>query len=284
MLPAPGDLPSSAHKVEATKTEPDKNTYLVLPGLHGVDPRYNYGTHFLFQGHEVGVNKQGIITRINLDADAAHRVTLLAEKDTNGVPLQTIDGSTWYPFSRRLLFSTEAGNTGRVYQATLDVPAVVEDLSGVMGLGSYEGMQADSSGNIMIVEDVGARKARPTLMLNSRTVFCIDFIPNNPRDLKAGGKLQALQVTSLRTGSADCVHPGQADADIHLDDMLDLHTYGKVFDARWIVIHDTDHQGTTAFDANAAAKAAGATPFKRPENGQFRPGTEFQEFYLRRNR
>src|SRR5215470_8229643 len=36
MLPAPGDLPSSTHKVEATKTEPDKNTYLVLEGLHGV--------------------------------------------------------------------------------------------------------------------------------------------------------------------------------------------------------------------------------------------------------
>lgn len=140
MLPAPGALPSTGHKVEATKTEPDKNTYLILPGIHGVDPRYNYGAHFLFQGHENGVNGQGIITRINLDADAAHRVTLLAEKDTNGVPLLTIDGSTWYPFSRRMLFSSEAAPNGRVYQATLDVPAVVEDLSGVMGNGGYEGM------------------------------------------------------------------------------------------------------------------------------------------------
>jgi hypothetical protein len=35
-----------------------------------------------------------------------------------------------------------------------------------------------------------------------------------------------------------------------------------------------------AFDANAAAKAAGATPFKRPENGQFRPGSHFSEFYF----
>ncbi len=281
MLPIPaGDLPSTGHKVEATKTEPDKNTYLVLPGLHGVDPRYNYGTHFLFQGHEVGVNKQGIITRINLDADAAHRVTLLAEKDTNGVPLQTIDGSTWYPFSRRLLFSTEAGNTGRVYQATLDVPAVVEDLSGVMGLGSYEGMQADSSGNIVIVEDLGGSAGTSNPHAKQPNSFLYRFIPNNPRDLKAGGKLQALQVTSLRTGAPIVFHSGQADADIKSDDMLDLHTYGKVFDAKWIVIHDTDHQGTTAFDANAAAKAAGATPFKRPENGQFRPGTQFQEFFF----
>ncbi len=35
MLPAPGDLPSPSHKVEASKTEPDKNTYLVLEGQHG---------------------------------------------------------------------------------------------------------------------------------------------------------------------------------------------------------------------------------------------------------
>jgi secreted PhoX family phosphatase len=33
-------------------------------------------------------------------------------------------------------------------------------------------------------------------------------------------------------------------------------------------------------DANAAAKAAGATPFKRPENGQFRPGSKFAEFFF----
>src|SRR5206468_7499441 len=32
--------------------------------------------------------------------------------------------------------------------------------------------------------------------------------------------------------------------------------------------------------ANAAAKAAGATPFKRPENGVFRPGSRFSEFYF----
>src|SRR5262245_31811151 len=31
MIPAPGDLPSAVHKAEASKTEPDKNTYLVLP-------------------------------------------------------------------------------------------------------------------------------------------------------------------------------------------------------------------------------------------------------------
>src|SRR5262249_58880740 len=75
LVPAAGDLPTAIHKVEATKTEPDKNTYLILKGQHGPDAQYNYGTHFLFQGHELG--SPGYITRINLDADPAHRVTLM---------------------------------------------------------------------------------------------------------------------------------------------------------------------------------------------------------------
>src|SRR4051794_1072970 len=43
--------PSTA---EAQKTEPDKNTYLVLSGQKGADPAYDYGTHFVYQGHEAG--------------------------------------------------------------------------------------------------------------------------------------------------------------------------------------------------------------------------------------
>ena len=53
MLPAPGDVQSPGHNVEATKSEPDKNTYLVVEGQHGADPKYDYGTHFLYQGHEL---------------------------------------------------------------------------------------------------------------------------------------------------------------------------------------------------------------------------------------
>src|SRR5690349_17732810 len=73
-VPAYGDVQSATHNVEATKSEPDKNTYLVLAGQRGADSNYDYGTHFLFQGHELGA---GYITRVNLDADFAHRVTLL---------------------------------------------------------------------------------------------------------------------------------------------------------------------------------------------------------------
>jgi hypothetical protein len=63
-------------------------------------------------------------------------------------------------------------------------------------------------------------------------------------------------------------------------DLKDLHTYGNVFDTRWVTVHDTDVDGTAVFNANAAAKAQSATPFKRPENGLFRPGINFREFYF----
>ncbi|HKS44845.1 MAG TPA: alkaline phosphatase PhoX [Amycolatopsis sp.] len=280
MLPAPGDLPSSGHLVEASKTEPDKNTYLVLHGQHGADPNYDYGTHFLFQGHEAG--KTGYLTRINLDADAAHRITLLATATTDGTPLPTFDGSTWDPWAQRLLFTAENGADGGVWQSTTGPNAQVEDISSALGRGSYEGIQNDSAGNLMVVEDIGGAtvggdKAK---LPNS---FVYRFVPADKGDLRHG-KLQALQVVSHRTGQPivfqpiDAAHPtGGA----FTDDEKDLHTYGLSFTTRWVTLHDTatDASGKP-FDANALAKAAKATPFKRPENGQFRPGTGFREFYF----
>ena len=45
---------------EAQKTEPDKNTYLVFKqGSVGRRPAYDYGTQFLYQGHEVGATVNG---------------------------------------------------------------------------------------------------------------------------------------------------------------------------------------------------------------------------------
>jgi hypothetical protein len=38
--------------------------------------------------------------------------------------------------------------------------------------------------------------------------------------------------------------------------------------------------GSSAAEGIAAARAKSATPFKRPENGQFRPGSNFTEFYF----
>jgi hypothetical protein len=275
---------ATGSRVEATKTEPDKNTYLILEGQKGADPLYNYGTHFLFQGHELGLSSaqvNGYITRINLDADGAHRVTLMAATDVNGTPLPDLDGSTWYPSSQRLLFTAEGSLGGGVWQATLDVPSKVEALTGILGQGGYEGIQADPQGRLIIVEDVGGPAGAVNNFAKRPNSYAYRFLPTDPSDLKKGGKLQALQLTSL-------AHPGPiysdffADADQHIlsQDELDLHTYGKTLDTTWVTIHDTAVHGTSPFNSITLAKAAHATPFKRPENGQFRPGSNFTEFYF----
>ncbi|HEX7837507.1 MAG TPA: hypothetical protein VF469_08600 [Kofleriaceae bacterium] len=277
LVPAPGDVQTATHQVEATKTEPDKNTYLVLHHQTGADPAYDYGTHFLFQGHENGARFAGTITRINLDADAAHRVTVMAVADVHGLQLPPIDGSTWDPWAQRLLFTSEAGPLGGVWQATLDVPSAVEDISGALGRAGYEEITNDSEGNVWLIEDTGGAKGTVNRNARQPNSFVFRFLPVHPSDLHHG-KLQALQVISLRTGQPIAFHAGQADADILSDDVGDLHSYGKVFQTRWVTVHDTEVDGAAPFDANALAKAALATPFKRPENGAFRPGSGFGEF------
>ena len=272
LLPAAGDLPSATHLVEATKTEPDKNTYLVLNGQTGPDAAYDYGTHFLFQGHELGT--PGYITRINLDADGAHKVTLMAATDVTGAALADIDGSTWDPFAQRLIFTTE-NSSGPEYQATLTFPSVVEDISGSIGRGGYEGVQNDADGNLWIVEDVGGATATATPHAKAPNSFVYRFVPTHKDDLK-NGKLQVLQAQSLRTGQPIAFHDPATDT--LSPDVGDLHTYGNTFKTTWVTIHDTAVDGAAPFDANALAKAAGGTPFKRPENGQFRPGSNFREF------
>lgn len=276
-------LPTNPALKEASKTEPDKNVYLILDRQNGADSNAHYGEHFLFQGHETGTG--GYVTRVNLDADVAHRVTLIADKDVNGNNLPTFDGITWNPFAQRLLLTAEKGNGGGVWQAPAEfnasTTAVAEDVSGGMGRGGYEGIQNDKDGNVWIVEDVGGAKGLVNNKARQANSFVYRFVPNDKYDMTKGGKLQALQVMSLANpGQAIEFHAGQADADIQSQDAKDLHTYGKTFDTNWVTIHDTDVDGNVAFDANAMAKAHHATPFKRPENGQFRPGTQFREFYF----
>jgi secreted PhoX family phosphatase len=47
-----------------------------------------------------------------------------------------------------------------------------------------------------------------------------------------------------------------------------------------VTIHTSNAGDTAGFDANAAAKAAGATPFKRPENMAWLPGSNFATFFF----
>jgi hypothetical protein len=281
MVPAPGDVQATGHNVEATKSEPDKNTYLVVKGQHGADPKYDYGTHFLYQGHELGTSAGSYITRINLDADGAHRVTKLAETLADGkTPVPEIDGSTWDPFAQRLLFTTEGGDEGGVTQATLDYPSKVTRLWGAFGQGGYEGIQNDHLGNVYVVEDSGGPNGTVNTHARQPNSFLFRLLPYDPANLDKGGKLQVLQVASLAHDGPIVFHDGKADDDILSADVKDLHTYGKSFKTTWVTIHDTAKDGTDAFSANAAAKQAGGTPFKRPENGVFKPGTGFRQFFF----
>ena len=268
------------------RTEPDENTYLILdhnPG--GPTQGYDYGRHFLFQGHENSGNL-AYVTRINLDvAHPDHRITLLTPVGMNGLTgFNSIDGSTWDPFSGTLLFAQEAGANGGVIEMGSDFDpntgggAGLRTLYGSLGRGGYEGIHPDDLGNIWIVEDVGGT----TVMNNGRNPnsFVYRFVPLNPNDLSRG-KLQALQVSingnPLVFVPVDAGHPN---GDTRSNNQLLLHTVGASWPVQWVTLHDTEINGTAPFDANAAAKALGATPFKRPENGQFQPGSHFRTFFF----
>jgi len=269
---------------DGSRTEPDENTYLILdhnPG--GPTDGYDYGRHFLIQGHE-NADDLAHITRINLDvADPDHRVTLLTPVDDSGLThFNSIDGSTWDPFSRTLLFTEEAGTNGGVIEMGADFDpntgagAGLRTLYGSLGRGGYEGIHPDDWGNILIVEDVGG-----TTVLNSGrnpNSFVYRFVPISPDDL-THGKLQALQVSI--NGNPVVFVPvddQNPNGDTRSENQLLLHTVGAFWPAQWVTLHDTEVDGTDPFDANALAKALGATPFKRPENGQFQPGSHFQTF------
>jgi hypothetical protein len=284
-------VPTSTNPTEAHKTEPDKNTYLTFKkGLAGADPNYDYGTHFLFQGHEggtqtgctnpVGSISCGYITRINLDADAAHRVTLLATQDASGNAIATIDGSTWDPWAQRLLLTTENANAP-TYAATPGYPSTVTDVSGALGRGGYEGIQNDDDGNLWIAEDIGGSNKGATVARRPNS-FLYRYVPEHKGDL-AHGKLQVLQVLNASHQPITF----DSEAAVNNPDQVALHTYGNSFQTRWATVHDTAVDGSAPFNANALAKTPLAThpgnvgtPFKRPENGVFRPGSDFKQFFF----
>ena len=284
LVPAKGAVQSKDHNVEATKTEPDKNTYLVLQGQKGAAKGANYGTHFLFQGHENGPKDEngvsrGGLTRINLDAPKSRRVTLMADTDVDGKPLPLIDGSAFDPFAKVLLLTSEEGTDGGVWTATVDFPSKVVDISAFTGRAAYEGVEVDSDGSIWLVEDAGGKGGPTTKNAKQPNSFVYRFVPKNPADLAAGGKLQVLQVLDA-TSKPIVFNADDIDGDILSPMQKLIHTYGNELPTRWITLRDSDEHPAEPFDANALAKAAGGTPFKRPENGQFRPGTGFKEFYF----
>src|SRR5262249_52449407 len=153
--------------------------------------------------------------------------------------------------------------------------STVTDVSGALGRGGYEGIQDDSDGNLWIVEDIGGANKTGATASRRPNSFVYRYVPQKPGDLQHG-KLQAPQV--LNEAGTPITFESQAAP--NAPDQVALHTYGKSFQTKWVTVHDTATDGSTPFNANTAAKAAQATPFKRPENGAFRPGSGFKEFYF----
>jgi len=154
-----------------------------------------------------------------------------------------------------------------------------------MGSGGYEGVHPDDRGNILLIEDIGGTSvnvnpadATSPKAAKQPNSFVYRFVPYDKTDLTMGGKLQALQVSI--DGQPVVFHASDAVGDVFSINQLKLHTPGTSYPVRWVTIHDTALDGTDPFNANAAAKAALATPFKRPENAQFLPGSGFRTFFF----
>src|SRR5215471_5286372 len=270
---------------DGTLTEADQNTYLVFdknPG--GPVPGYDYGRHFVFQGHENDGNL-AYITRINLDIkDKTHRITLLSPVGANAeTGFNAIDGSTYDPFTNTLLFTQEDG--GATIEVRASWPPNLRTLDGILGITGYEGIHPDDQGNLIMAEDISGtlvnvdpndpNSPKAAKQPNS---FIYRFLATDPTDLSKGGKLQVLQV------SIDNVpvvfHADDPVGDTFSLNQLRLHTPGTTYPVTWVTIHDTAVDGTAPFDENALAKSKGGTPFKRPENLQYLPGANFQTFFF----
>jgi len=282
-----GYLDDNADPLARTRTEPDENLYLVAQNVGGPTAGYDYGSHFLIQGHENGGGK-AYLTRINLDVtEPSHRITLLTPPAPDGTTgLSSMDGDAYDPFAGELLFTSEAGSGGGVVTAKLrwtgTTPPPLASLDGSVGRAGYEGAAVDKRGNVYLVEDSGGSGVVDNgarTKVKQPNSFVYRFVPSDPRDLSAG-RLQALQVSV--DGAPIAFHDRSVDPAAARDDALGepirrLHS-GEALHATWVTVHDTAVDGTAPFDANARAKSAGATPLKRPENGKFVPQSDFRSF------
>ncbi len=285
-----GPITAYGQLSDGSNTEPDENTFVLDDGVvRGPTPKYNYGHLFLYQGHENAGNL-AYVTRINLDvADPAHRITLMTPVGGDGLThFSRIDGSIYDPFSKSLLFTQEGNGTdGGLIELSTDWPAKLTTHYGSIGRCGLEGVKVDNQGRIYLVEDTGGKTVsvdpndiNGTKAARQPNSYVFRFVPKNRNHLEKGGRLEALQVS---IDGAPLVFGGDSDQqafdDVWSPKQLKLHS-GASFPAKWIVVHDTAVNGTAEFDCNLAARTAGATPFKRPENGVFKPDGSFRTFYF----
>src|SRR5262249_1892786 len=109
--------------------------------------------------------------------------------------------------------------------------------------------------------------------------FVYRYLPNNPKRIEDGGVLQALQV--IIDGNPVTFNAADPKGDILSEAQLKLHTPGTSYTINWVTIAAPPKDNSTSLgSATALAKAAGATPFKRPENMAWLPNSEFRTFFF----
>ena len=231
-------------------------------------------THFLFQGHESG--SPGYITRINLDADAAHRVTVLATKDDDRRRDRDIDGSTWDPWAQRLLFTTENANAP-TYSATPGYPSTGRRTSPARSAAAATRASRTTRTGTSGSSRTSAARTSRARRRRSRTASSTATSRRSRGDL-ANGKLQVLQV--LNASSEPITQASQTP--LNSPDQVALHTYGSVLQhASGSRSTTRPSDGNAPFNANRSRRPTNGTPFKRPENGALpaRTGSSREFFF-----
>ena len=261
---------------EAHKTEPDKNTYLRLARPDGPGRRLRLRHPLPVPGpreRRARLRDPGQPGRRrgppgHADGDPGHARTSRCRTSTAPPGTPSPSGSS----SPRRTAATAA--CGRAVRPTPRTRRL-KDISGALGRGGFEGIQVASDGNLWLVEDVGGTHAQAARRQGRPTATSTGSSRQREVDLTAG-ELQVLQVLRRRRQRRWTPRPTRS-----VPDIKNLHTYGTSFRTRWVTIHDTANDGTASFCATTRGRdGPGGTQFKRPENGMFRPGTGFKQFYF----
>src|SRR5262249_57469401 len=144
------------------------------------------------------------------------------------------------------------------------------------GLGGWEGIPRDAEGLIYLREDLGGvtppantlatvdgQPSVPLRRARQPNSFLYRYIPNNPRRLEDGGKLQALQV--IIDGNPITFHANDVIGDIIAPAQRKLHTPGTIYWIKWVTIHESKAGDTTPFVPTPPPTSPAPPPFNRPQ-------------------
>ena len=211
----------------------------------------------------------------------AHRVTLLATTDNDGAPLPDIDGSTWDPFAKRLLFTAESNaHGGGVWQATLDYPHAGRSTSArhhsaAAATRASRPTRTATSGS----SRTSAAAAPPARTRKQPNSFVYRFVPKDPTDLTRRQAAGAAGESLASTGDPIVV-PRRPGGRRHR-----VAGHEGPAHVRAAVRHHVDHAPRHGHRRHRRRstptrwpRPRRRTPFKRPENGVFQPGTRFRAF------